>query len=133
MEAPSVPPLPLKWPLLPCLFILVTELCERFAYYGFTGSLVFFFTRAGMPSVLATELNSLFSSLVYITPVLGAYVADVYWGRYKTTVIFCVWCAPLLIPLTHALPRLQSHPYTQQVHPRPRAHHGWCLADDSIE
>lgn len=72
------------------LFILVTELCERFAFYGFTGSLVYFFIRAGLPSVLASELTSLFSSIVYITPVLGAYIADVHWGRYKTTFVFCI-------------------------------------------
>ena len=79
---------PLKWPAC-VLLILVTELCERFAYYGFTGSLVFFFTSLGMPSNLAAELNTLFSAVVYVTPVLGAYVADVVWGRYRTILFFC--------------------------------------------
>jgi peptide/histidine transporter 3/4 len=71
------------------LFILVTELCERFAFYGFTGSLVCFFKTLGFPSDLATELISLFGSIVYLTPVLGAYIADVYLGRFKTIAIFC--------------------------------------------
>ena len=78
-----------SWPLC-VLFILVTELCERFAFYGFSGSLVFYFIKLGMPSVLATELNSLFGALVYITPVLGAYMADVKWGRYRTIKYFCL-------------------------------------------
>ena len=72
------------------LFILLTELCERFAFYGFAGSLVYFFIRAGMPSVLASELTQLFGAIVYITPVLGAYMADVRWGRYRTICIFSI-------------------------------------------
>ena len=75
-----------------CIFILVTELCERFAYYGLTGSLVIFLTRdLGFTSVLATELTGLFGAVVYVTPVLGAYLADAHWGRYKTILFFCLW------------------------------------------
>ena len=39
------------------MHILVTELCERFAFYGFTGSLTYFFMTLNMSSVLASELN----------------------------------------------------------------------------
>ena len=59
------------WPFQ-VIFILLTELCERFAYYGFSGSLVFFFIRNGMSTVLASELTQLFGAVVYVTPVLGA-------------------------------------------------------------
>ena len=71
------------------VFILLTELCERFAFYGFTGSLVCFFKTLGFRSDLASELNLLFGSIVYITPVLGAYIADVHLGRFKTIAGFC--------------------------------------------
>ena len=39
---------------------------------------------------MSSELTSLFGALVYVSPVLGAYVADVYLGRYRTIVVFCV-------------------------------------------
>ena len=72
-----------------CIFILVTELCERFAYYGLTGSLVIFLQRdLGFTNVLATELTGLFGAVVYVTPVLGAYLADAHWGRYSTILFF---------------------------------------------
>jgi dipeptide/tripeptide permease len=72
------------------LFILVTELCERLAYYGLTGSLVVFFSKVyKLPTALSTELNTLFGAINYITPLLGAFIADKYLGRFKTIAIFC--------------------------------------------
>ncbi|KAF0712760.1 hypothetical protein As57867_004674, partial [Aphanomyces stellatus] len=89
-----------------CSFILVTEFCERFAYYGFTGSLPIFFRKnLGMSSVLATELNSVFTCLSYIMPLMGAYVADRYLGRYKSILSFSVWYLAGLVVCTFA-----SHP-----------------------
>ena len=86
MAAPMPAP---AWPYC-VLFILGTELAERFAFYGFTGSLVCFFKTLGFHADTATELTSLFGACVYVTPVLGAYVADVHWGRYKTILVFCI-------------------------------------------
>jgi proton-dependent oligopeptide transporter, POT family len=36
------------------------------------------------PQASAAALFSIFNTLVYLTPLLGGYVADSYWGRYKT-------------------------------------------------
>ena len=58
-----------------------------------------------MNHVLSSELSLLFSSLVYITPVLGAYVADVYLGRYRTILVFClVYVVGLLLTTAGAFP-----------------------------
>ena len=43
-----------------------------------------------MDTVLATQINSLFSSINYITPLIGAWLADTHWGRYKTILYFCI-------------------------------------------
>lgn len=68
-----------------CLFILITEFCERLAYYGLSGSLIAFFVKKlNYDKVLASELNSLFTTLCYITPLAGAYLSDRYLGRYRT-------------------------------------------------
>ena len=93
-----------------CLFILVTELCERLAYYGLTGSLTIFFTKElGMRSFFATCLTSLFSSLNYITPLLGAWVADGFCGRYRTIGLFgVVYIAGLALCIVGAHPAVKS-------------------------
>ena len=84
-----------------CSFIIVTEFCERLAFYGLTGSLpVFFKKNLAFSSALATELNALFSSVNYITPLLGAYVADVSLGRYKTILRFCVLYVAGMAPVS---------------------------------
>jgi solute carrier family 15 (peptide/histidine transporter), member 3/4 len=68
-----------------CLFILITEFCERLAYYGLSGSLIAFFVKKlDFDKVTASELNTLFTTLCYLTPLFGAYISDKYLGRYKT-------------------------------------------------
>ena len=93
-----------------CLFILVTELCERLAYYGLTGSLTIFFTKElGMRSFFATCLTSLFSSLNYVTPLLGAWVADGFCGRYRTIGLFgVVYICGLALCIIGAHPAVKS-------------------------
>lgn len=75
----------------PVPFILVTELAERFAYYGVTSSLAIFLTRLHLQKAVAAQTTQLFSTLVYLTPLIGAYLADAKWGRYKTILHFCIW------------------------------------------
>eukprot|EP00981_Chlorochromonas_danica_P011457 scaffold4013_cov192-Ochromonas_danica.AAC.2 len=71
-------------------FILITEFCERIAYYGFAGSLVLFFENSfGYSNADADVQYSAWSGICYVTPLLGGYLADTYLGRYKTILIFC--------------------------------------------
>lgn len=72
-------------------YILVTEFCERLAYFGFAGSLVLFFqTTMSMTNQEADIQYSAWSGACYITPLLGGYLADTYFGRYKTIFLFCI-------------------------------------------
>ncbi|KAL8000463.1 putative proton-dependent oligopeptide transporter family, MFS transporter superfamily [Plasmopara halstedii] len=95
-----------------CSFILVTEFCERLAYYGLSGSLPIFFHRnLGLSTVLATELNTTFTSLSYLTPLLGAYVADRHLGRFSTIMLFCsLYITGLAMCVFAALPAVSSLP-----------------------
>ena len=43
----------------------------------------------GISTVLSTELTSLFTSASYFTPILGAYVADIYLGRFALFICIC--------------------------------------------
>lgn len=71
--------------------LTIVQLCERLAYYGLTGSLpIFFHKHLGLNNNLAAELNNAFTSLSYLTPLIGAYVADKYLGRFSTYVLLFV-------------------------------------------
>ena len=68
-------------------YILVMETAERFAYYGFRAILV----RYLMESLHYRESQAIAaygynSSASYLTPLLGAYAADVYFGNRFTTI-----------------------------------------------
>ena len=54
-----------------------TEMWERFAYYGMRAILVLFMTKALMfDKVFASNLYGSYTSLVYLTPLIGGFVAD---------------------------------------------------------
>ncbi|MEN9600390.1 MAG: hypothetical protein RL596_2714 [Bacteroidota bacterium] len=65
------------------LYVLfATEMWERFNYYGMRAVLVLFMTKALLfDKVFASQLYGSYTSLVYLTPLLGGYVADRYWGN----------------------------------------------------
>ena len=83
-------------------FIIWNEAAERFCFYGMKTILVVFMTKyllgAGgkldvMSAAKATEWYHLFVSAVYFLPVLGALLADVFWGKYKTILwLSLVYC-----------------------------------------
>jgi peptide/histidine transporter 3/4 len=75
-------------------YIIVTEFCERLAYYGFAGSLVLFFqTQLGFSNAEADVQYSYWSGACYVTPLVGGYIADTYLGRYKAILVsFHVSC-----------------------------------------
>jgi solute carrier family 15 (peptide/histidine transporter), member 3/4 len=72
-------------------YIIVTEFCERLAYYGFAGSLVLFFqTKLDMSNEDSVNQFYLWNGFVYVTPLIGGYIADTYLGRYKTILSFSI-------------------------------------------
>lgn len=72
-------------------YIIATEFCERLAYYGFAGSLVLFFqTQLDYSNEEAVNAFYLWNGAVYVTPLLGGYIADTYLGRYKTILVFAI-------------------------------------------
>src|SRR4051812_24059408 len=87
-------------------YIVGNEFAERFSFYGMTAILIVFMTQymktaAGQPDVLSPEDADIwfhnFTSFVYFTPIVGALVADIFWGKYNTI----IWVS-LLYCLGHA-------------------------------
>ncbi|KAG4974859.1 hypothetical protein AAZX31_11G202300 [Glycine max] len=74
-----------------CPFILGNECCERLAYYGMSTNLVLYFKkRLHQHSAIASKNVSNWSGTCYITPLVGAFLADSYLGRYWTIAVFSI-------------------------------------------
>ncbi|KAF7833745.1 protein NRT1/ PTR FAMILY 8.1-like [Senna tora] len=74
-----------------CPFILGNECCERLAYYGMSTNLVLYFkNQLNEHSATASKNVSDWSGTCYITPLIGAFIADAYLGRYWTIASFSI-------------------------------------------
>ncbi|NXY34401.1 S15A1 protein, partial [Pomatorhinus ruficollis] len=66
-------------------FIVINEFCERFSYYGMKAVLTLYFTRfLHWDDNFATAIYHTFVALCYLTPILGAIIADSWLGKFKT-------------------------------------------------
>ncbi|KAL3020092.1 hypothetical protein AAZX31_05G125900 [Glycine max] len=72
-----------------CPFILGNECCERLAYYGIATNLVTYLTqKLHEGNVSAARNVTTWQGTCYLAPLIGAVLADAYWGRYWTIAIF---------------------------------------------
>lgn len=91
-------------------YIIGNELAERFSFYGMKGILVIFMTkhlldRAGDPAFMgedaAKAVYHYFTAAAYFFPLLGALLADIVLGKYKTIIIlslgYCLGHASLAL------------------------------------
>lgn len=68
--------------------LFATEMWERFSYYGMRALFVLFMTKALLfDKALGSEIYGSYTGLVYLTPLLGGYLADRYWGNRKSIII----------------------------------------------
>lgn len=84
-------------------FIVGNEAAERFSFYGMRAILTVFMTkylldRTGATATMSDEeaksVFHLFVGAAYFTPLLGAMLADIFWGKYRTilwiSLMYCV-------------------------------------------
>lgn len=71
------------------LYVLfVTEMWERFSYYGMRAIFVLFLTKALLyDKAFGSDIYGSYTGLVYLTPLLGGYMADRYWGNRKSIIV----------------------------------------------
>jgi POT family proton-dependent oligopeptide transporter len=68
--------------------LFTTEMWERFSYYGMRAILVLYMTKVlGFMDSRATEIYGNFTGLVYLTPLIGGYISDRYWGNRKSIIV----------------------------------------------
>jgi POT family proton-dependent oligopeptide transporter len=70
------------------LYVLfVTEMWERFSYYGMRAIFTLFMTKALLFSKeQGSDIYGDYTGLVYLTPLVGGYVADRFWGNRKAII-----------------------------------------------
>jgi len=66
-------------------YIVGNEACERYSYYGMRSILTVFMIQVLLfQEAEATSLYHLFAGACYLFPLMGAYISDRLWGKYKT-------------------------------------------------
>ena len=61
--------------------LFATEMWERFSYYGMRAIFILYMTQALLfNKELASEIYGSYTGLVYLTPLIGGYIADRYYG-----------------------------------------------------
>lgn len=71
------------------LYLLyMTEMWERFSYYGMRAIFSLYMINAlFFDKATASKVFGSFTGLVYLTPLLGGYIADKYWGNRKSIIV----------------------------------------------
>jgi len=81
-------------------YIISNEAAERFSFYGMKAALAVFLANylgvlggSNLTETEATSYVSWFNAAVYLTPLLGAIIADAFFGKYRTIVtLSIVYC-----------------------------------------
>lgn len=88
-------------------FFFWGEFAERCSYYGMRAILLLYMTsRLGFEDWQASQWMSLFIAGCYLLPLVGGYLADNFFGKYRTIVAFSV---PYI--LGHVVLGIESVPY----------------------
>uniref|UniRef100_A0ACD5TWH0 Uncharacterized protein n=3 Tax=Avena sativa TaxID=4498 RepID=A0ACD5TWH0_AVESA len=105
-----------------CSLILGTEVCERLAYYGISKSLVTYLsTRLHEGNVSAARNFTTWQGTCYLTPLIGATLADSYWGKYRTIAVFSTiyFLGMAALTLSASVPSLQPPQCIGSFCPKP--------------
>ncbi|KAI9196511.1 hypothetical protein LWI28_024520 [Acer negundo] len=96
-----------------CSFVVVYEVFERMAFYGISSNLVLYLTNKLHQGTVTSSNNvTNWVGTIWVTPVLGAYIADAYLGRYWTFIICSLiyLSGMCLLTLAVSLPSLKPPP-----------------------
>ncbi|CAN8241365.1 unnamed protein product [Cochlearia groenlandica] len=93
-----------------CAFVVVYEVFERMAYYGISSNLVIYMTtKLHQGTVKSSNNVTNWVGTSWLTPILGAYVADAHLGRYFTFIFSCAiyFSGMLVLTLSVSMPGIK--------------------------
>jgi len=91
-------------------FIIGQEFCERFSYYGMRAVLPLYLLTFFDQDIGTTVMHT-FTMLAYFFPLLGGFISDSYWGKFKTILILSiVYCAGNIVMATTSIPAFLGDP-----------------------
>ncbi|KAL2501968.1 Protein NRT1/PTR FAMILY 3.1 [Forsythia ovata] len=99
-------------------FILANEICDRFASAGFNANMISYLTQElNLPLVKASNTLSNFAGTSSFTPLIGAFFADSFAGRFWTIVVGSIIYELGMVSITTSafLPRFHPPPCPTQV------------------
>src|ERR1700677_3501319 len=68
--------------------LFATEMWERFSYYGMRAIFTLYMTKALLfDKQIASGIYGSYTGLVYLTPLIGGYVADKAWGNRRSILV----------------------------------------------
>jgi POT family proton-dependent oligopeptide transporter len=93
--------------------LFFTEMWERFSYYGMRAIFILYMTKAlFIDKAFASNIYGSFTGLVYLTPLLGGYLCDKYWGNRRSIlyggILMAVGQLFLYLSATMTVPDVQS-------------------------
>ncbi|KAK4285359.1 hypothetical protein QN277_002066 [Acacia crassicarpa] len=69
------------------IILIFVEMAERFAFYGLTGNLITFLTNdLKETTFIAAKIVNTWVGVSFVFPLLGAFIADSYLGRFNTII-----------------------------------------------
>ncbi|OUM66821.1 hypothetical protein PIROE2DRAFT_59167 [Piromyces sp. E2] len=66
--------------------LFVTEMAERFSYYGMRGLFTLYLLSAFADKPTASQIYGSYTGLVYLTPLLGGFISDRFWGNRRSII-----------------------------------------------
>ena len=92
------------------IFIVSTEFWTALGYYGFASSLVLYFqTQLNLSNADADVQFSYWTAVCGLTPLIGGYLADNYFGRTRAIILFTLISAiGLILATASAKPNIDS-------------------------
>ncbi|KAL2534935.1 Protein NRT1/PTR FAMILY 3.1 [Abeliophyllum distichum] len=99
-------------------FILANEICDRFAGAGFHANMITYLTQVlNLPLVKASNTLTNFGGTSSFTPLIGAFIADSFAGRYWTIIVASIIYVLGMVSITISavLPQLRPPPCPTQV------------------
>ncbi|XP_047947550.1 protein NRT1/ PTR FAMILY 3.1-like isoform X1 [Salvia hispanica] len=98
-------------------FILANEICDKFAAAGFHANMITYLTQVlNLPLVKASNTLTNFSGTSSFTPLVGAFIADSFAGRFWTIIVGSIiyLLGMVAITVSAVMPQLRPPPCPSQ-------------------